>query len=87
MDAIHKKSLARARFAALQNHSPEVWDENAVLQYHEVVTELEEACSVDLSRFRIPNAEVKPLVVGATRRPRSGRFLARVQMSAKAVLR
>jgi hypothetical protein len=54
---------------------------DAVAQFHEIVTALEEAYAVDLSAFRIPDAEVKPRIVGVSPAPRSGRFPARRQMS------
>ena len=36
-------SFARSRFDALRNHPPTFWDENAVRQFHEIVTGLEQA--------------------------------------------
>lgn len=83
VDDINKQSLAWARFEALRSHPPQSWDESAVSQFHEIVSSLEEAYALDLSSFRVPNAEMKPRVVGVSRAPRSGRFPGRVQMSDK----
>jgi hypothetical protein len=43
------------------------------LQFHEIVTALEQAYAVDLSSFRIPDSEMKRMIVGVSRIPRSGR--------------
>lgn len=83
MDDAKKESLAWARFQALRSHPPSSWDEGAVAQFHEIVTALEEAYAVELSSFRIPDAEMKPRIVGVWRASHSGRFPARKQMSDK----
>jgi hypothetical protein len=83
MDHTHKQSVAWARFEAWRSHPPHWWDEGAVAQFHGIVAALEEAYGVDLSSFRIPDAEVKPRIVGVSRAPRSGRFPARKEMSDK----
>ena len=46
-------------------------------------TALEGAFSVDLSSFRVPDAEMRPRMLGYQRAPRSGRYPARKQMSDK----
>jgi len=65
MDDARKWPRVWARFEALQNHPPTFWDENAVCQYHEIVTALEEAWpGEDLSAFRVPDSQLKHKVVG-----------------------
>jgi hypothetical protein len=59
MDVANKQSLALARFQALLSHPPSLGGEGEVLQFHEIVSALEEAFNVDLSSFRIPEAELK----------------------------
>src|SRR5260221_8020327 len=59
MDSANKQSLALARFQALQSHPPSSGDEGEVSQFHEIVSALEEAFNLDLSSFRIPEAELK----------------------------
>ena len=59
MDIPNKQSLACARFQALLSHPPSSGDEGEVSQFHEIVSALEEAFNVDLSSFRIPEAELK----------------------------
>ncbi|MEO6802160.1 MAG: hypothetical protein ABI197_02820 [Granulicella sp.] len=59
MDIANKQSLAWARFQALQSHPPSSGDEGEVSKFHEIVYALEEAFNVDLSSFRIPEAELK----------------------------
>jgi len=59
MDIANKQSLAWARFQALLSHPLSLEDEGAVSQFHEIVSALEEAFNVDLSVFRIPEAELK----------------------------
>jgi len=54
-----KQSLALARFQALLSHRPSSGDEGEVSQFHEIVSELEEAFNEDLSSFRIPKAAMK----------------------------
>ena len=98
MDIANKQSLALARFQALLSHPLSSGDEGEVSQFHEIVSALEEAFNVDLSSFRIPEAELKQSedesgstawedagrhVVRFSRAPYSGRFPARKQMSDK----
>jgi hypothetical protein len=59
MDIANKQSLSLARFQALQSHPPSSGGEGEVSQFHEIVSALEEAFSVDLSSFRIPEAAMK----------------------------
>lgn len=80
MDNTNKQGLSWARFEALRSHPPPSWDEGAVSQFHEIITALEEAYAVDLSSFRVPDTEMKPIVV-ALSRARPGRYPARRQMS------
>ena len=67
MDDARKWSLAWSRFEAFRNHPPNCWDENAVGQFNQIVTALEEASSEDLSLFRVPDSEMKQRVEGASR--------------------
>ena len=83
MDNTINQSLAWARFEALRNHPPPFWDEAGVSQFHDIVAALEDVYGIDLSAFRIPNADVKPRVVQVSRAPYSGRFPARKRMSEK----
>jgi hypothetical protein len=89
MDVCNKQSLAWARFQALQSHPPSSGDEGEVSQFHEIVSELEEAFNVDLSSFRVPEAKLKQYEdeSGSTAWEDAGRnvgrFPARKQMSDK----
>jgi hypothetical protein len=73
MDDAQKKSIAWARFLALQHHMPTSWNEGAVHEYHEIVAGLEEAWpGHDLSAFRIPDDRLKQRVIQAQRMSRRG---------------
>jgi hypothetical protein len=82
MGDANKQSLARAGFGAFRSHLPHSWDESAVSQFHESVAALEEAYAVDLSSFKIQDADMKRITVGVSRIGHSGRRRA-VQMSNK----
>ena len=77
----HDANVAWARFLALRNDPPRSWNEREVSRFHEVVTTLEKAFAVDLSAFRIPDSELKQIIVAVQRAPRSGRFPGQKQMS------
>jgi hypothetical protein len=81
MDIADKQRHALASLLAFQTNPPSFWDENAVSQFNEVVTSLEEAFEIDLSSSRIPDAELRPRVVSSRRASYSGRFPASKQMS------
>jgi hypothetical protein len=98
MDIANKQSLAWARFQALRSHPPSSGDEGEVSQFDEIVYALEEAFSVDLTAFRIPEAELKQYedesgstawvdagrhVGRLSRAPYSGPFLTGKQISEK----
>jgi hypothetical protein len=71
MDDARKWTLAWSRFEAFRNHPPNWWDEEAVSQFHQIVTALEEASGEDLSSFRVPDSEMKQKIIAvspATRR-------------------
>ncbi len=68
------RSLARARFEALRQHQPSIWNRAEVTRFHEIVTGLEEAFGIDLGLCRIPETEMRPHLVNMQRAPRSGRF-------------
>jgi hypothetical protein len=72
MDNANKQHLALANFEAFRSHLPNSWDENEVSRFHKIVTELEDAYGLDLSSFRIPDAEMKPVLIGVSRIGRSG---------------
>ena len=72
-DIANKRNLAWSRFASLRSDPPRSWDENAVSQFHQIVTDLEGAYAVDLSSFRVPDAELKNTIVGASRVGYTGR--------------
>jgi hypothetical protein len=78
MDDARKWSLALARFNAFSSHLPEELDDAAVAQFHEIVRDLEEGSGEDLSRFHIPDSEMKRRVVSVgplrarPRRPPTG---------------
>jgi hypothetical protein len=56
MDDHTKLNLAVTRFAGFVSHLPLEPNECDVLEYHDIIKLFEEACSQDLSRFRIaPN--------------------------------
>jgi hypothetical protein len=73
MDHANKQRLAWTNFEAFRSHLPRSWDEDEVSRFHKIVSELEEAYEFDLSSFRISDAEVKPILIGASRIGRSGR--------------
>jgi hypothetical protein len=73
VDDANKQSLALARFEAFRSHLPHSWDEGAVSQFQEIVAALEEAYAVDLSSFRIRDADMKRITVGVSRIGYSGR--------------
>lgn len=81
MSNLHKQSAAWAQFGAFQSNPPTWWREDDVVEFHKIVTALEESFGVDLSPFRIPESQLRPKIVGAQRAPRSGRFPGRTQMS------
>ena len=84
MDDTTRQNSAWALFMALRKHPPQSWDESAVSDFHKIVTALEEAHhGVDLSAFRVPDAQMKRRNVGSQRAPRSGRFPGQVQWSEK----
>jgi hypothetical protein len=85
MDIATKQSLAWARFQALLSHPFSSGDEGEVSKFHDIVFALEEAFNVDLSLFRIPEAELKQYEdeSGSTSWVDAGRFPARKQMSQK----
>ena len=59
MRIANEQNLAWARFQALRSHPPSSGDEGEVSRFHEIVSAIEEAFSVDLSSFRVPEAELK----------------------------
>jgi hypothetical protein len=59
VDIANEQRLAWARFQALQIHRPSQGDEGEVSQFHEIVSDLEEAFCKDLSRFLIPESAMK----------------------------
>jgi hypothetical protein len=63
MDDARNRSLALAKFYAFRNNPPRAFDEDAVTQFHQIVTALEEAFGEDLSSFRIPDSQMKRRVV------------------------
>ena len=68
-----RKRDALAQFKALRGQPPRSWDETDVAQFHEIVTALEEAFGVNLTSFRVPDAQMKRRIVGVSRIGRSGR--------------
>lgn len=81
MDIQSEQGFAWARFQALQSHPPSSGSEGEVSQFHEIVSALEKAYGLDLSAFRIPDAEMKPRIISSQRAPYSGRFPARRRVS------
>ena len=79
MDA-QRKSLARARFKTLLAHPPSIWNQDAVSEFHETVSDLEAAYLIDLSSVRVPESELEPRARPIQRAPPSGRFPACVQL-------
>jgi hypothetical protein len=86
MDIANKQSLAWARFQALRSHPPSSGDEGEVSQFHEIVSALEEAFNLDLSSFRIPEAELKQSEdeSGSTAWEDAGRNVGRAPYSGRA---
>jgi len=78
MDDARKRSLALAKFDAFRNHPPTAFDEDAVAQFHQIVTALEEAFWENLSSFLIPDSQMEQHLVSVgpvrarPRRPPSG---------------
>jgi hypothetical protein len=74
MDDARKWSLAVARFNAFRDDPPRWLDDDAVAQFHETVTALEQASGDDLSLFRIPDNQMRRQVISSRpRRARPGR--------------
>jgi hypothetical protein len=55
--------MAWAKFDAFRTHLPDSLDEEAVSQFHAIVSLLEEASSEGLAGFRIPESEMKHRVI------------------------
>jgi hypothetical protein len=55
--------MAWAKFEAFRTHLPNSLDEEAVAQFHAIVSLLEEASGEDLAGFRIPENEIKHRVI------------------------
>jgi hypothetical protein len=72
MDNVRGKRLAWAKFSALRNNLPGTWDENAVSDFHEGLTALEQAFGEDLSAFRISEERMQPVPMNIQRQPPSG---------------
>ncbi|MGH9640170.1 MAG: hypothetical protein ACRD3Y_08925, partial [Bryobacteraceae bacterium] len=83
MDITHEQSLAWAQFQALRSNPPSSWDEGTVSQFHEIISALESAFGASLSTFRIPDTEMKQIVIQARRASYSGRFPASSLLSDK----
>ena len=50
-------------------------------EFHEIVSALETAFEIDLSRFRIPDSEMKQYAVSMHRRSQYGRFRAKTRLT------
>ena len=83
MDSHNEQSLAWARFQSFRSHPPSSGSQDEVAQFHDVVSALEKAFALDLSSFRIPDAEMRQQIVSFRRAPRSGRFPAQTRLSDK----
>jgi hypothetical protein len=72
-----KWPLAQARFESFRKHIPHSIGAERVREYHDVLELLQAAVNEDLSIFRIPDSEMRPVVTGfqmATyRNPRGGK--------------
>jgi len=73
MDDARKSSLAVSRFEVFRNDPPRWLDDDKVLQFHDIVTALEEASGEDLSALRIPDSQMKQSVSWSPMRTRPGR--------------
>jgi hypothetical protein len=73
MPVVDKRPLTWATFQSFLSHLPKLWDKNEVSRFHKIVTDLEEAYSIDLSTFRIEDVEMKPRLIGVSRIGYSGR--------------
>lgn len=60
---------AYARINALKAHLPEAYvvEQKYVEEFHEVLSVLEQESCADLSKFRIPESEVRPRVISVRR--------------------
>jgi hypothetical protein len=74
-------TLAITKFEAFRTHPPNWITQEAVDEFHAILSMLETAGSLDLSAFRIPDSQMKPKIVGVSRGTRSR--AGRVQMSAR----
>jgi hypothetical protein len=59
MDIDNKMNSALAQLQAMQINRPSSGDEGEVSQFHEIVDALEEAFKVDLTSYRIQDADLK----------------------------
>ena len=58
---------AWSEFEAMRAHQPAQWDEAAVTKYNELMAELGMLSGHDLSRFLVPDLELRPKPVSARR--------------------
>jgi hypothetical protein len=58
MDLEKEWAQVWARFNSLRMHPPSRWSADEVMQYHNILTALEQASGEDLSVFRITDSEV-----------------------------
>jgi hypothetical protein len=83
MNAADRQALVWATFEAFRSHLPKSWDQNEISRFHKMIIDLEEAYSVDLSTFRIEDAEMKPRFLGGARMGYSSRVASAAQYSDK----
>jgi hypothetical protein len=67
MDSDRQWHLAWAQLEALRKNLPEQVEEKHVSEFHSILNLLHEATSEDISSFRIPEEEVKPIIAGVLR--------------------
>lgn len=67
MDEARKWNLAWSHLEAFEKHMPNSIEEKHVAEFHGIVDLFRDATNEDVSPFRIPDAELKPIPVSARR--------------------
>jgi len=67
MAAMEKQPLTWATFESFRSHLPKSWNQSEVGRFNKIVNDLEDAYAVDLSTFRIEDAEMKPRLIQVSR--------------------
>jgi hypothetical protein len=73
MDQNRKWSLAWSELDSLRKNLPQSIMEKHVAEFHRILSLLHEATGEEISAFRIPDEEVKPVITSARRTSYTGR--------------